>query len=85
VRMDLRWGSGDVNRIRALAQELVGFQPEVILTTGTPPTAAVQRETRTIPIVFAALGAPVATGIVTNLREHYRLHGLRTIGGRQVA
>jgi putative ABC transport system substrate-binding protein len=67
VRMDLRWGGGDINRIRALAQELVGLQPDVILTGGTAVTAAVQRETRTIPIVFAGVGDPVASGIVARL------------------
>jgi putative ABC transport system substrate-binding protein len=53
VRMDVRWGGGDTDRMRALAQELVGLQPDIILTGGTAATAAVQRETRTIPIVFA--------------------------------
>ena len=48
ARMDLRWGGDDINRIRALAQELVGLQPDIILTAGTPATAAVQRQTRTI-------------------------------------
>ena len=48
VRMDLRWGGADPNRMRALAQELVGLQPDIILTAGTPATAAVQRQTRTI-------------------------------------
>src|SRR5215470_8236576 len=43
VRMDLRWGGGDINRIRALAQELVGLQPDIILTNGTAPTVALQR------------------------------------------
>ena len=65
--MDLRWGGGDINRIRALAQELVGLQPDIILTGGTPATVAVQRETRTIPIVFASVGDPVASGIVARL------------------
>jgi putative ABC transport system substrate-binding protein len=65
--MDLRWGGGDTNRIRALAQELVGLQPDVILTSTTPTTVALQRETRTIPIVFATLGDPVASGIVERL------------------
>ena len=64
ARMDLRWGRGDINRIRALAQELVGLQPDIILTAATPPTVAVQRETRTIPIVFAGVADPVASGIV---------------------
>jgi putative ABC transport system substrate-binding protein len=39
VRMDLRWGGGDNNRIRALAQELIGLQPDVIMTSGTAATA----------------------------------------------
>jgi putative ABC transport system substrate-binding protein len=67
VRMDLRWGGADINRIRALAQELVGLQPDIILTSTTPTTVAVQRETRTIPIVFATLADPVASGIVARL------------------
>jgi putative ABC transport system substrate-binding protein len=67
VRMDVRWGGGDTNRIRALAQELVGLQPDIIATNGTPATAAVQRETRTIPIVFANVSDPVAGSIVARL------------------
>ena len=69
VRVDLRWGGGDANRIRALAQELVRLQPEIILTSGTPPTVAVQQETRTIPIVFAGVADPVASGIVARLNQ----------------
>jgi len=67
VRIDLRWGRTDINRIRALAQELVGLQPDIIVTSTTSPTAAVQRETRTIPIVFASVPDPVASGIVARL------------------
>jgi putative ABC transport system substrate-binding protein len=67
MRMDLRWGRGDNNRIRALAQELVGLQPDVILAAGTPATAALRRETRTIPIVFGNVADPVAAGIVARL------------------
>ena len=66
VRMDLRWG-GDINRIRALAQELVGLQPDIILASTTTATAALQRETRTIPIVFANVSDPVASGLVARL------------------
>ena len=50
-----------------LAQELVGLQPDIILTAGTTSTAAIQRETRTIPIVFVTSGDPVASGIVPRL------------------
>jgi putative ABC transport system substrate-binding protein len=67
LRMDLRWGGGDFNRIRALAQELVGLQPDIILASSTVATVALQRETRTIPIVFASAGDPVASGIVARL------------------
>jgi putative tryptophan/tyrosine transport system substrate-binding protein len=67
VRMDLRWGRGDINRIRALAQELVGLQPDIILAGSTPVTVALQRETRTIPIVFVNVSDPVANGIVPRL------------------
>jgi putative tryptophan/tyrosine transport system substrate-binding protein len=67
LRIDLRWGRGDNNRIRALAQELVGLRPDIILATGTPTTIALQRETQTIPIVFANVGDPVAGSIVARL------------------
>jgi putative ABC transport system substrate-binding protein len=67
VRMDLRWGGGDINRIRALARELVGLQPDIIVGNSTPVTVALQRTTRTIPIVFVNVGDPVASGIVARL------------------
>src|SRR5215468_6229338 len=67
VRMDVRWGSGDINRIPALARELVGLQPDIILAGGTPATVAVQRETRTIPIVMVNVADPVASGLVARL------------------
>jgi putative tryptophan/tyrosine transport system substrate-binding protein len=66
VRMDVRWYGDDINRIRALVQELVGLQPDVILASGAA-IAALQRETRTIPIVFAGVNDAVANGIVTQL------------------
>jgi putative tryptophan/tyrosine transport system substrate-binding protein len=50
VRMDFRWAGGDINRIRAFARELVGLQPDIIVAVTTAATAALQRETRTIPI-----------------------------------
>jgi len=67
AQIDIRWGGGESNQIRAHAQELVGSQPDVIVTSGTPATVAVQRETRTIPIVFANVGDPVVSGIVARL------------------
>jgi putative ABC transport system substrate-binding protein len=68
VRMDLRWPGTNINRIRALGHELVALQPDIILAAGsTPATVAVQRETRTIPIVFMNVSDPVASGIVARL------------------
>jgi putative ABC transport system substrate-binding protein len=67
LRMELRWHGDDTDRIRALAQELVGLQPDIILAGGTPATVALQRETRTIPIVFPNASGLVATGIVARL------------------
>jgi putative ABC transport system substrate-binding protein len=46
---------------------LVGLQPDIILTNGTAATMALQRETRMIPIVFANVSDPVASGIVARL------------------
>ena len=89
VRMDLRWAGGDTNRTRALAQELVGLQPDVFLTGGTPVTAALQGETRTIPIVFANVIDPVASSIVARLdRPSGNITGFATLeghAGRHVA
>jgi putative ABC transport system substrate-binding protein len=67
VRMDIRGAGGDINRIRALARELVGSQPDIIMTSSTASTAAFQRETRTIPILFTGVSDPVASGIVARL------------------
>jgi putative ABC transport system substrate-binding protein len=67
VRMDLRWYGDDLNWIRALAQELVDLQPDIILVTATPGTVALQQETGTIPIVFTVVSDPVASGIVARL------------------
>jgi putative ABC transport system substrate-binding protein len=67
VQMDLRYAGGDINLIRALAQELVDLQPDIIATIGAPAIVALQGETRTIPIVFATVADPVASGIVSRL------------------
>jgi len=49
ARMDLRWYGDDINRIRALAQELVGPKPDIIVTSGTAATVALQRSRRSRP------------------------------------
>jgi hypothetical protein len=67
--MDLRWAGSDINRMQALAQELVRLQPDIIVATSTPATVAVQRETRTIPIVFGNVSDPVVMDIVAALNQ----------------
>jgi len=67
LRIDLRWTSGDVNRASTFAKELVALHPEVIMSNTTPATAAFQRETKTIPIVFTVVSDPVGAGFVESL------------------
>ena len=70
------------------AKELVGLQPDIIVTGATAATVALQRETRTIPIVFANVADPVASGVVPRLDHPWECHRLRhhgSLGGRQVA
>src|SRR5262249_15075380 len=69
VLIDFRWGGDDVNRMQALAKELVGLQPDVIGANTVPVTAALQRETRTIPIVFVSVADPIANGFVAKLNQ----------------
>src|SRR5450759_5987156 len=52
LHIDYRWTSADVERIKPFAKELVALKPDVILANSTPVTAALQRETTDIPIVF---------------------------------
>jgi putative ABC transport system substrate-binding protein len=67
LRMDVRWAASNVDRMRMLAKEVVDLKPDVILTDATPVTAAVQRETRTIPIVFVFVSDPIGSGFVASL------------------
>jgi len=65
--MDVRWTGGDVDLMRKFAKELVTLNPDVILANSTPVTLALQRETQTIPIVFAIVGDPLGSGFVASL------------------
>jgi len=67
LQMNVRWAPGSVDRMRSFAKELVELQPDVILANSTPVTAALQRETRTIPTVFAVASDPVGSGFVASL------------------
>src|SRR6266404_7477836 len=67
VQIDYRFAAGDAERIRKSAAELVALAPDVILATGSPVTAALLQATRTVPIVFAQVPDPVASGFVASL------------------
>jgi putative ABC transport system substrate-binding protein len=67
LRVDLRWGAGDAERIRRYAAELVALSPDVILAAGGPVVIAVQLSSRTVPIVFAQSIDPVGAGYVQSL------------------
>ena len=67
VTIDFRYGAGDPDRNRTFAKELVGLNPDVILVNSTSATAAVQRETSTIPVVFLTVSDPVGSGFVASL------------------
>jgi hypothetical protein len=74
LRIDVRFPSADLERdnadavlswideIAAYADELIGLAPDLLFTVGRPATDAVQRQTRTIPIVFAFAGGPPENG-----------------------
>jgi putative ABC transport system substrate-binding protein len=66
IKIEYRWASGETERIRTLAQELVELQCEVIFSRTTPVTAALMRETRTVPIVFAQVSDPVGNRFVAS-------------------
>jgi putative ABC transport system substrate-binding protein len=67
LQVDVRWGAGEVERTRRYAAELVALSPDVIVAAGGPVVAAVQRASRTVPIVFAQSIDPVGAGHVASL------------------
>jgi putative ABC transport system substrate-binding protein len=62
-----RFTSGRDDQLAGVADELVRLKVDAIVTTGTPPTLAAKRATRTIPIIMAASGDPVGSGLVDSL------------------
>jgi len=67
VRIDIRAGAGDADRIRRYADELVALAPDVILTTGSAAVAPTLKATRTVPVVFMGVVDPVGAGFVDSL------------------
>lgn len=67
IRIDYRWGAADLDRLGRFARELVSLKPDLIIGHTTPATAALQRETKVIPIVFVVVSDPVGSGFVSSL------------------
>ena len=87
VHIDVRLPGGDLERIQAMAMELVALRPDILLARSTSTTAALRRESETIPIVFVNITEPVEQGFVQNLvRPGGNITGFTTfesmIGGK---
>src|SRR5262249_37359350 len=67
VRIDVRWGAGDAQRLRASAVELVGSKPDVIVAGGGSAVERLKQATKTVPVVFAAASDPVGGGFVASV------------------
>jgi putative ABC transport system substrate-binding protein len=69
LAIEFRWAEGDYGRLAGFASELVKLKVDVIMTHGTPGAQAAKNATNTIPIIAFAVSDPVATGLVTSLRQ----------------
>ena len=67
LRIELRWGAADPDKIKTFAKELVHLQPDAIFDQTTPVTGALVRETQIIPIVFVYVADPIGSGFVPSL------------------
>src|SRR5262252_1634566 len=67
VRIDIRWGASDPERVRRYAAELVALAPDVILAVGSAATGGLLQATSAVPIVFVLVADPVGAGFVETL------------------
>ena len=89
LRIEVRWSAGNADKVRTFAKELVDLRPDAIFGRGTPETFALSHETRTIPIVFAAVSDPIGSGFADSLTHPGRnMTGFTnvesTVGGKWV-
>jgi putative tryptophan/tyrosine transport system substrate-binding protein len=67
IQIDYRWATpGDAKSLQQFAKELVGLQPDLILSNNTPTTLALLEQTQTIPIIFAIVADPLGSRFVTS-------------------
>jgi putative tryptophan/tyrosine transport system substrate-binding protein len=67
IEFEFRWAEGKLDQLPELAAELVRLQVDVIVTLAPQATLAAKQATQTIPIVFVAMGDPLASGVVASL------------------
>jgi putative tryptophan/tyrosine transport system substrate-binding protein len=67
VTIDWKWGEDRPEKLPELAAALAALNPDVIVTAGTPAAKSLKNATRTIPIVMAIIGDPVAANLVDSL------------------
>jgi putative tryptophan/tyrosine transport system substrate-binding protein len=67
IRFEFRWAEGALDQIPEMARDLVRLPVDLMITLGPPATLAAKRATQTIPIVFVAMGDPLASGVVASL------------------
>jgi len=67
VQIDIRWGAGDTEFYSKYAMELLALAPDVFLAAGVPTVRALQKATRTVPIVFTSAADPIGAGLVGGL------------------
>jgi putative ABC transport system substrate-binding protein len=67
MRLAVRWAGSDVGRIQGLAKELIELKPDLLVAQSTPVVVEMQRQTKSIPIVFLIVSDPVGSGVVASL------------------
>ena len=67
IEIVIRWAMADLESMKRLAKELVALQPDLMVTSSTPATAAMLQQTLTIPIIFVLVADPVGSGFVASL------------------
>jgi len=67
IHVETRWAHGDTDQIRKDAAELVALSPDVIVATTTPTLTILERETKTVPIVFVSIVDPVGSRLVATM------------------
>ena len=69
ILVEYRWAEGNYDRFPALIGELVAQKVDIIVTAGTPASLAVKKAAPSIPLVMAAVGDPIGTGLIESLAQ----------------